>query len=81
MLVSPNMHMQQIGWLLGGIGGNEDHLILNPKGVTADRLSIIGNTYGCVCVCVHSHRVHSHRHTLSMTEGASENQAAAYGLS
>lgn len=39
-------------------------------------------------VCQHSHtshhmhtHTHRHIHTLSMTEGASENQAAAYGLS
>lgn len=28
-----------------------------------------------------THHMHTHRHTLSMTEGASENQPAAYGLS
>lgn len=29
----------------------------------------------------HHMHTHRHRHTLSMTEGASENQPAAYGLS
>lgn len=52
------------------------YLILNPKRVTSSHTALYMKHTGDAIVHAYAHK---HMHTLSMTEHASENQAAAYG--
>lgn len=55
------------------------HLIMTPEGVTAAHIYTPSMRHrGHAIVCAH---IRTLRHTISMTEGVAENQAAAYGLS
>lgn len=57
------------------------HLILTPNGVTAAHIYIYSfyeTQRSCYCLWTN---IRTLRHTISMTEGVAENQAAAYGLS